>query len=483
MGAPGANSGHTRSSTRQGVLLTGPRLGAPPDAPSPRPARSRCRFAAALTWARARVRSCRLRRLGARAGAAARVLPGAHRARASPSRSTAAWPARRCAPRRAAGGRARRAPRRRPSPAGAHAVQAARDAAPTASTGTRSPPRTATRSRARSRSACAPPPARRPAIETGPLGRAGWVRILARIALYTTVLMLAASLLLPLLVKRPRGWPVPELHDDAPAGRAAGAPTRPRGGVATLAAPPQAAPRGGRADLDAVRARGPPPARRPRLGRGGGGRGGHRRRRGERRPRARPRADGRLPGRQRRGRRPRAGRRRAARHRRCCATAAPGSPPPPSSSRSAPSPPPATPGRRTRACRASSTTGCTSSPAPSGSAALARARVLWWPVVRFTRAPTRAAVAREVLAPFGRVAAGRVRARRGHRPGQPRHPARPTRRAVGHRLRPRARGQDRRRRGDRRRRAVHAAPHRGRRRVRATGTGACGAASRGSASP
>jgi hypothetical protein len=32
--------------------------------------------------------------------------------------------------------------------------------------------------------------------------------------------------------------------------------------------------------------------------------------------------------------------------------------------------------------------------------------LLWWPVVRFSRAPTRVAIAREVLAPFGRVAGG-----------------------------------------------------------------------------
>ncbi len=50
-----------------------------------------------------------------------------------------------------------------------------------------------------------------PALETGPLARAGWVRILARIALYSTILVLAAALLLPLLIGRPRGWPVPEL--------------------------------------------------------------------------------------------------------------------------------------------------------------------------------------------------------------------------------------------------------------------------------
>ena len=32
--------------------------------------------------------------------------------------------------------------------------------------------------------------------------------------------------------------------------------------------------------------------------------------------------------------------------------------------------------------------------------------LLWWPVVRFTRRGSRAAIAREVLAPFGRVATG-----------------------------------------------------------------------------
>src|SRR3954454_21522681 len=52
-----------------------------------------------------------------------------------------------------------------------------------------------------------------PLLETGPLARAGWVRIGARIALYATLLTLAAALLLPLLVTRPRGWPVPDdLH-------------------------------------------------------------------------------------------------------------------------------------------------------------------------------------------------------------------------------------------------------------------------------
>ncbi len=97
-----------------------------------------------------------------------------------------------------------------------------------------------------------------PAIETGPLERAGWVRILARIGLYTTVLMLVALLLLPLLVKRPRGWPVPELYGDGarprePRPEAAGGPA---GGVATLTTPAEApALAGGRADVGAVRAR------------------------------------------------------------------------------------------------------------------------------------------------------------------------------------------------------------------------------------
>jgi copper transport protein len=55
-----------------------------------------------------------------------------------------------------------------------------------------------------------------PLLETGPLARWGWVRIGARIALYTALLMLGAALLLPLLVTRPRGWPAPDgLHDRA----------------------------------------------------------------------------------------------------------------------------------------------------------------------------------------------------------------------------------------------------------------------------
>ena len=58
-----------------------------------------------------------------------------------------------------------------------------------------------------------------PALETGPLARWGIVRIAARIALYATVLMLAAALLLPLLIGRPRGWPVPELDPGDEGGR------------------------------------------------------------------------------------------------------------------------------------------------------------------------------------------------------------------------------------------------------------------------
>ena len=58
-----------------------------------------------------------------------------------------------------------------------------------------------------------------PALETGPLARGGLVRILARIALYATILMLAAALLLPLLIGRPRGWPVPDLDPGDEGGR------------------------------------------------------------------------------------------------------------------------------------------------------------------------------------------------------------------------------------------------------------------------
>jgi len=58
-----------------------------------------------------------------------------------------------------------------------------------------------------------------PALETGPLARWGIVRIAARIALYATVLVLAAALLLPLLIGRPCGWPVPQLDPGDEGGR------------------------------------------------------------------------------------------------------------------------------------------------------------------------------------------------------------------------------------------------------------------------
>ena len=58
-----------------------------------------------------------------------------------------------------------------------------------------------------------------PALEDRPLARGGAVRIAARIALYATILMLAAALLLPLLITRPRGWPVPDLDPGDEGGR------------------------------------------------------------------------------------------------------------------------------------------------------------------------------------------------------------------------------------------------------------------------
>ena len=101
-------------------------------------------------------------------------------------------------------------------------------------------------------------------------------------------------------------------------------------------------------------------------------------------------------------------------------------------SRSARSPPRATRARPTRASRASSTTGCTSSRARCGSAGSA----CWcccggrWCA---SRAAARAvAIAREVLAPFGRDRGRRVPRRGLDRAGRARHPARPRRRAVGH---------------------------------------------------
>ncbi len=185
------------------------------------------------------------------------------------------------------------------------------------------------------------------------------------------------------------------------------------------------------------------------MGRGGGRGRGDGRRRGRRRARPRSRSDGRLPRGQRRRRRA-GGRRGGAARRRAAAR------PPPArrggrgrararrrrrlGARRAP---------RTRACRASSTTGCTSSPARCGWAAIGLLGLLWWPAVRRTSRGSRVAIAREVLAPFGRVADGRVPRRGLDRAGLAHHPARPRRRAVGHRLRPAAGGQDRRRRADR----------------------------------
>ncbi|MEA2312099.1 MAG: copper transport protein, partial [Solirubrobacteraceae bacterium] len=62
------------------------------------------------------------------------------------------------------------------------------------------------------------------ALETGPLARAGIARILARLALYVTLLTLVAALLGPLLVRRPAGWPVPDaVADDLAGGEATGA--------------------------------------------------------------------------------------------------------------------------------------------------------------------------------------------------------------------------------------------------------------------
>ena len=107
------------------------------------------------------------------------------------------------------------------------------------------------------------------------------------------------------------------------------------------------------------------------------------------------------------------------------------------------SPPRGTPARPTRACRASSTTGCTWSRARCGSAGSALLVLLWWPVVRFTRRGSRVAIAREVLAPFGRDRDRRVPRRGLDRARLARHPARPRRRAVGHGLRAAAGGQDR----------------------------------------
>ena len=183
--------------------------------------------------------------------------------------------------------------------------------------------------------------ARRPRWRPGRWRAAASCGSSPRIALYATILVLAAALLLPLLIGRPRGWPVPELDPGDEGGRVEleevrARERRLRGDLAWAAV--AAAVVATFADAaDAARG-------------------------------ARPRPDGRLPRGQPRRRRPRARGRGAARRRRCCATAARAPRPPRSCSRSAPSPPRATPARPTRACRASSTTGCTSSRARCGSA-------------------------------------------------------------------------------------------------------------------
>ena len=115
--------------------------------------------------------------------------------------------------------------------------------------------------------------------------------------------------------------------------------------------------------------------------------------------------------------------------------------------------------------------------------------LLWWPVVRFTRRGSRVAIAREVLAPFGRVATGAFLVAVATGLVSLVDPARPRRRALGHRVRAAAGGQDRGRRPDRggelpaRAAAAAAVGGRRARRRRSSGaTGRCGAASRGSGS-
>ena len=416
---------------------------------------------AVLAWAATRLRSRRLRRLGARARAAAGALAGPRRARVHRAAERAARAGdaaaggrrRRGAGERAAGGQAARHRRRR----------ASWTRAPTGSTGTRSRPRTATRSRARSRSACARTRARRRRWRPGRWRAGGIVRIAARIALYVTVLMLAAALLLPLLIGRPRGWPVPELDPGD---------------------------EGGRVDLEDVRAR-------------------ERRLRGDLawaavvaavvatfadaadaargldvEPDGATTSAATSPGSAARSWSSRCWRRR------CCATAG-------------------------RAPRPRAVVVALGAVAASGHAGSADPRVpsilndwlhlvsgalwlggigllvlLWWPVVRFTRARLaggdRARGAGAVRADRDR----RVPRRRHDRARLARHPARARRRAVGHGLRAAAGGQDRRRRADRggelpARAAAAAAAARRRRAATASSaaTGRCGAASRGSGWP
>jgi copper transport protein len=73
------------------------------------------------------------------------------------------------------------------------------------------------------------------ALETGPFARAGAARMLARLALYATLLTLAAALLTPRLVRRPAGWPVPDaIAEDL--GRAGAEPTGAAGARVEVAA-------------------------------------------------------------------------------------------------------------------------------------------------------------------------------------------------------------------------------------------------------
>ena len=191
-----------------------PRLGAPPDAPSPRPARRRRRLARV---GGARLRPRRLRGLRARARAAAGGLAAADRARVHRAAERAAGP-------RDPAARSGAARRSRPpcGPRGGGSCSPPRDALATGayrvdwhtvSTEDGHALEGAFSFGVRADAGAAP------ALETGPLARGGLVRILARIALYSTILMLAAALLLPLLIGRPRGWPVPDLDPGDGGGR------------------------------------------------------------------------------------------------------------------------------------------------------------------------------------------------------------------------------------------------------------------------
>ena len=235
----------------------------------------------------ARLRPCRLRGLGARARAAARGLARRIALVFTEPLNGRLRGATAAARRRRGGGAGRPA---RPSGGGSWSPRrGAGHAAPTGSTGTRSPTEDGHALEGAFSFGVRADAGAAPALETGPLARAGWVRILARIALYATVLVLAAVLLLPLLFAPPRGWPVP---DSTPATTAAGWTCEVRAASGACAATGVG---------------------------GGGGRGrGDGRRRGRRGARVGPRPDGRLPGRQRRRARARAGGGRAD-HRRAAA--------------------------------------------------------------------------------------------------------------------------------------------------------------------